>query len=122
MPLFGSRMVCETANYKHIEETKRKFAQREETLGDWAKEKNERKAALQELKLQTKQVSESRSRRNSLVLSPGSEAAGDISKSALAMAATMTATATMTAAILHQPSSDIKVPDINVEDQSYDKV
>merc|ERR1712038_1691464 len=100
MPLFGARMVCETANYKHIEETKRKFAQREETLGDWAKEKSERKAALQELKLQTKQVSESRSRRNSLVLCSGSDAAGDITKSALDMAATMTATATMTSTVL----------------------
>ena len=57
-----------------------------------------------------------------MVLSSGSEAAGDITKSALDMAATMTATATMTGTVLQQPSSDVKVPDINVEDHSYDKV
>ena len=28
------RMVCETGNYKHIEETKKKFAEREESLGE----------------------------------------------------------------------------------------
>ena len=34
MPLFGARMVCETGSYKHVEETKKKFAQREENLGE----------------------------------------------------------------------------------------
>ena len=34
MPLFGSRMVCETANYKYIEERDKKFAEREESLGE----------------------------------------------------------------------------------------
>lgn len=32
MPLFGSRMVCETASYKYIEERDRKFAERENKL------------------------------------------------------------------------------------------
>jgi len=66
MPLFGSRMVCETANYKHIEETKKKFAEREESLGEWVKEKSERKAALHELKVMTRRASQSRSRSNSI--------------------------------------------------------
>ena len=47
-----------------------------------------------------------------MVLSTGSEAAGDMNKSALHMAATMTAT------VLQQPNRDNKVPDINVEDHS----
>ena len=34
MPVFGARMVCETANYKYIEERDKKFAQREESLGE----------------------------------------------------------------------------------------
>ncbi len=32
MPLFGSRMVCETANYKYIEKRDKKFAKRENVL------------------------------------------------------------------------------------------
>jgi hypothetical protein len=34
MPVFGARMVCETANYKYAEERDKKFAQREENLGE----------------------------------------------------------------------------------------
>lgn len=33
MPVWGNRMVCETANYKHIEEKKKEFLERENTLG-----------------------------------------------------------------------------------------
>ena len=32
MPVFGARMVCETANYKYIEERDRQFAERENKL------------------------------------------------------------------------------------------
>merc|ERR1719167_1032263 len=59
-------MVCETANYKYIEERDKKFAQREESLGDWVKEKSERKAALKELKNKTRRASVSKSRSNSV--------------------------------------------------------
>jgi hypothetical protein len=33
MPVWGNRMVCETANYKHIEEKKKEFLEREDSLG-----------------------------------------------------------------------------------------
>ena len=32
MPLFGSRMVCETANYKYIERRDKNFGKRENAL------------------------------------------------------------------------------------------
>ena len=55
-----------------------------------------------------------------MVLCSASEAAGDINKTALHMAATMTATATaaMTGAVQQQPSGDIRVPEIKVQDNS----
>ena len=37
MPLFGSRMVCETANYKYIEKRDKKFAKRENVLRRYVK-------------------------------------------------------------------------------------
>jgi len=61
MPVFGSRMVCETANYKYIEERDKKFAEREESLGEWVREKGERKAALKDLRMKTRQASISKS-------------------------------------------------------------
>merc|ERR1711892_151777 len=54
-------MVCETANYKYIEERDRRFAQREESLGEWVREKGERRAALKDLKMKTRQASISKS-------------------------------------------------------------
>ena len=53
-----------------------------------------------------------------MVLCSVSEAPGDINKTALHMAATMTATATMTGAVQQQPSGDIRVPEIKVQDNS----
>ena len=49
MPVWGNRMVCETANYKHIEEKKKEFEDRESSLGKWASEKAERKRRLSQL-------------------------------------------------------------------------
>ncbi len=37
MPLFGSRMVCQTASYKYIEERDRKFAERENKLARYVR-------------------------------------------------------------------------------------
>ena len=53
-----------------------------------------------------------------MVLCSGSDAPGDLNKSALHMAATMTATVTMTAAVQKQPRGDIRVPEIKVEENS----
>ncbi|XP_059090393.1 uncharacterized protein LOC131886153 [Tigriopus californicus] len=48
MPLFGARMVCETANVKHIEKHKKEMLERETKLGEWEKEKAERIDKLRE--------------------------------------------------------------------------
>jgi len=49
MPLFGNRMVVATANYKHIEEKKKEFFDRESRLGRWVTERKARKEKLREL-------------------------------------------------------------------------
>jgi len=49
MPLFGNRMVVATANYKHIEEKKKEFFERESRLGRWVTERKARKEKLREL-------------------------------------------------------------------------
>lgn len=48
MPLFGARMVCETANIKHIEKHKKEMLEREAKLEEWEKEKAERIDKLRE--------------------------------------------------------------------------
>ena len=57
MPLFGSRMVCETANYKYIEQRKRDLFEREMKLAQWYKEKAERKKRLREARERLRQGS-----------------------------------------------------------------
>ena len=57
MPVWGNRMVCETANYKHIEEKKKEFLDRENSLGQWMKEKTERKRRLHRLNERIRQGS-----------------------------------------------------------------
>ena len=51
MPLFGNRMVVATANYKHIEEKKKEFFERESRLGRWVTERKARKEKLRELQV-----------------------------------------------------------------------
>ena len=51
MPLFGNRMVVATANYKHIEEKKKEFFERETRLGRWVSERKARKEKLQALQV-----------------------------------------------------------------------
>lgn len=51
MPLFGNRMVVATANYKHIEEKKKEFFDRESRLGRWVTERKARKEKLRELQV-----------------------------------------------------------------------
>lgn len=53
MPLFGNRMVVATANYKHIEEKKKEFFDRESRLGRWVTERKARKEKLRELQVLT---------------------------------------------------------------------
>jgi hypothetical protein len=45
MPLFGSRMVCQTASYKYIEERDRKFAERENKLARYVRDAQIKKAS-----------------------------------------------------------------------------
>ena len=42
-------MVCETANYKHMEEKRKEILDRENSLAKWMKENAERKQRLQNL-------------------------------------------------------------------------
>lgn len=58
MPVFGNRYVCETANYKHMEEKKAEFDEREEKLGQWAKVKY--KLGLRRIKTKWIRVNSSR--------------------------------------------------------------
>ena len=51
MPLFGNRMVVATANYKHIQEKKQEFFERESKLGKWVSERKERKEKLRALQV-----------------------------------------------------------------------
>lgn len=39
MPVFGNRMVVQTANYKHVQKVKEDMEKREEALGKWSEEK-----------------------------------------------------------------------------------
>jgi len=57
MPLFGNRMVVATANYKHIEEKKKEFFDRESGLGRWVTERKARKEKLRELQERIRQNS-----------------------------------------------------------------
>ena len=57
MPLFGNRMVCETANYKHIQERKQDMFERETKLAQWYKDKAERKQRLRDAKERLRQGS-----------------------------------------------------------------
>ena len=77
MPVFGNRMIVETANYKHVEKFKKDVADREDKLGRWMKEKTERKKNLEKLHERIRQNSiysndsrlgdEATSRRGSIV-------------------------------------------------------
>ena len=51
MPLFGNRMVVATANYKHIQEKKQEFFERESRLGKWVSDRKERKEKLKVLQV-----------------------------------------------------------------------
>ena len=49
MPLFGNRMIVQTANYKHIQKFNKDMAEREDSLSKWFNEKTERKKNLKRL-------------------------------------------------------------------------
>lgn len=50
MPIFGARMVCETADIKHIQKVQKETMERETRLGQWADEKALRLKRLRILK------------------------------------------------------------------------
>jgi hypothetical protein len=50
MPVFGNRVVLETANYKHVQEFKQGITNREDALAEWSKSQKERKEKLEALK------------------------------------------------------------------------
>ena len=49
MPLFGSRMVCETANVQRMHKRRKEMEEREERLAQWAKEKAARKERIRSM-------------------------------------------------------------------------
>ena len=50
MPVFGNRMVCETANVKRQQERRQNMREREEKLAKWFTEKEKRKQQLRALR------------------------------------------------------------------------
>ena len=50
MPVFGNRMVCETANVKRQQERRQNMKEREEKLAKWFTEKEKRKQQLRSLR------------------------------------------------------------------------